>query len=79
MKKGIFLLASISIMMLAGCGESSSGASVSSGGTTTGGTSSTPSSNVTVDKKVDAETASLTTPSNLYNISDTLGSPPALQ
>ncbi len=71
MKKGIFLLASIAMLMLAGCGDSSGATSV------TGNNSAVPT-NDEVNIKVDAQTTELTTPSNLYNISDELGTPPAL-
>lgn len=74
MKKGLFLLASIAIMMLAGCGESG-GVTSASGQASV----STPSSNDVVLTTVDAQEVAVTTPKNLYGIKDLgVGTPPAL-
>lgn len=76
MKKGLFLLASVIILMLAGCGESGGVTSASGNGNEVG--------NVPVDNEVvipgtvGAEEVTTTTPRNLYNISSKLGTPPPL-
>jgi uncharacterized lipoprotein YajG len=74
MKKGLFLLASVAMLMLAGCGES--------GGVTSASNNevgSSPSNDgVVITNPVGAEEVAVTTPHNLYNISNKLGTPPAL-
>jgi hypothetical protein len=79
MKKGIFLLASISMLMLAGCGESSSGATTASG--STGSTNTTPTTPTVGNSDVPGATtadAQVTTANNLFKIADDIGVPPAL-
>jgi len=79
MKKGIFLLASVSMLMLAGCGESSSGATTTSSGTS-GSTSNTSTTPATPTVKVDNGNVSGTTTANGLGISlnPSLGTPPPL-
>lgn len=76
MKKGIFLLASISMLMLAGCGESSSGATT----TSSGGTNNTGTTTTTPTVKVDNGNVSSTTTANGLGVSlnPSLGTPPPL-
>ncbi|MFA6192655.1 MAG: hypothetical protein WC665_09925 [Sulfurimonas sp.] len=76
MKKGIFLLASISMLMLAGCGESSSGATT----TSSGGTNNTGTTPTTPTVKVDNGNVSNTTTANGLGVSlnPSLGVPPRL-
>ncbi len=78
MKKGIFLLASISMLMLAGCGESSSGATSASG--STGGSTSNTSTTPTTPAVVDNGNVSGTTTANGLGVSlnPSLGTPPPL-
>jgi hypothetical protein len=79
MKKGIFLLASITMLMLAGCGEGSSGATAASSGTggSTSNTNTTPTTPTTV---VNNGNVSSTTTANGLGVSlnPSLGTPPPL-
>jgi hypothetical protein len=73
MKKGLFLLASVAMLMLAGCGES--GGVTSANGNVVG---NAPANEVVVPGTVGAQEVAVTTPHNLYNISESMGRPPAL-
>jgi uncharacterized lipoprotein YajG len=76
MKKGLFLLASVAMLMLAGCGESGGVTSANSDG----GVGSTPVNNgIVVAGTVGAQEVAVTTPKNLYGIADMgFGTPPPL-
>jgi hypothetical protein len=76
MKKGLFLLASVAMLMLAGCGESGG---VTSASGDNGGVIQTVKNPVSVPSIVSAEETAVTTPKNLYGIADMdMGTPPAL-
>ncbi|MCX6075411.1 MAG: hypothetical protein NTW78_00825 [Campylobacterales bacterium] len=78
MKKGIFLLASITMLMLAGCGESSSGATSASSGTS-GQTSNTGSKPVTPPVTSNGNVSNTTTANGLgVSLNPSLGTPPPL-
>lgn len=77
MKKRFFLITLMaSMLMLIGCGGGGSSSTTSNGTTSE---VSTPSDNsAAVVSSVSSEEAAVTTPRNLYNISDKIGTPPSL-
>jgi hypothetical protein len=76
MKKGLFLLASIVMLMLAGCGESGGVTSANSGA---GVGSTTVNNGIVLEGTVGTQEVAVTTPKNLYGIVDMgFGTPPSL-